>query len=91
MTQIVVAYDISNDRRRARLHTLLLGYGEPVQESLFECDLDDADLRKLRHALRRLVRPADAVRLYALCGACAGRIQDGQGRPVPRAPEVYLA
>lgn len=90
MALIVVAYDISNDRRRARVHTLLLGYGEPVQESLFECDLDEAGLRTLRAALRQRVRPADAVRVYSLCGACAERIRDGQGGIVPHGPTVYL-
>lgn len=91
MAVIVVAYDIADDRRRTRLHTLLLGYGEPVQESLFECELDDAGLRRLRAALRRMLRPADNVRIYPLCAECAARIDDARGGLRPSAPAVYIA
>jgi CRISPR-associated protein Cas2 len=34
---VVVVYDISNDKRRTRLHNALLDYGTPVQYSVFEC------------------------------------------------------
>ena len=36
---IVVVYDISNDRRRVKLHNLFRDYGTPVQYSVFECYL----------------------------------------------------
>ena len=38
---LAVAYDVADDRRRVRLHTFLLGLCEPIQESVFECDLDE--------------------------------------------------
>lgn len=91
MALIVVAYDIASDRRRARLHTLLLGYCEPVQESLFECELDDSGLRRLRAAMRRLLQPADNVRLYPLCADCAARVDDARGTLRPPDPTVYVA
>lgn len=87
---IVVAYDIAHDRRRANVHTLLLGYGEPVQESLFECELDEPQIRALRTRLRRLLKPDDKVRLYPLCAGCAARIDDARGRARPSAPDVYV-
>jgi CRISPR-associated protein Cas2 len=90
MTLVVVAYDIPHDRRRARVHALLLGYGEPVQESLFECDLDEPRLRALRAALKRQVRPVDKIRLYPLCAECAGRIADAHGPARPASPALYL-
>ena len=34
---VYVAYDISDRRRRNCLRRLLLGFGEPVQESVFLC------------------------------------------------------
>lgn len=37
---VYVAYDISDRRRRNCLRRLLLGFGEPVQESVFLCWLD---------------------------------------------------
>mgnify|MGYP000246900574 CR=1 FL=1 len=90
MTLLLVAYDVSDNRRRARLHALLSGYGQPVQESVFECELDDARRRSLQRALKRTVRPGDRVRLYPLCAACAARVIDASGTERPPAPEVYL-
>lgn len=89
MAFVIVAYDISHDRRRARMHTLLLGFGEPVQESLFECELDPPALRRLRQRLKRLVRPGDRVRVYQLGADCVGLTEDGHGNAPPPPPVVY--
>lgn len=73
---IVVCYDISDNRRRARLHELLLGYGTPVQKSVFECDLTLVQLRRLRARARRYARNVgESIRYYLLCGRCRGRTQ----------------
>ena len=37
---LVVAYDISDNRRRNRLYKLLHGFGDPLQKSVFLCWLD---------------------------------------------------
>jgi CRISPR-associated protein Cas2 len=68
---LVVAYDVADDRRRVRLHTLLLGYGEPVQESVFECLLEDCRISALKRRVRRILAPVDTVRYYSLCPVCA--------------------
>ena len=44
---ILVVYDISNDRRRTRLHNLLLDFGTPVQYSVFECLLSPKQEMKM--------------------------------------------
>ncbi|MBI4337011.1 MAG: CRISPR-associated endonuclease Cas2 [Chloroflexi bacterium] len=76
---LVVTYDITSNRRRARLHELLLGYGSPVQKSVFECLLSGAQLRELRARSRALVKgPRDSMRFYHLCARCQERTQ-GQG------------
>lgn len=36
-TLYVIVYDISNNKRRTKLHTALKNYGSPVQYSVFEC------------------------------------------------------
>lgn len=87
---LVVAYDVADDRRRVRLHTLLLGYGVPVQESVFECELSERQAARLKARVRRLLRPpADRVNYYALCAACARRAEDAAGRREPPA-EVFV-
>jgi CRISPR-associated protein Cas2 len=73
---VVVCYDISDNRRRARLHELLLGYGSPVQKSVFECELSAAQLRRLRGSARRYVKKTgESLRYYQLCARCRGRTQ----------------
>ncbi len=90
MGLVVVAYDISDDRRRVRMHKLLSGFGENVQESVFECQLEDAALTRLRRRIKRMMRPDDRIRIYPLCAACADRVEDGQGDRPPRQPDVYV-
>ena len=89
---LVVAYDIAHDRRRVRLHTWLLGFCNPVQESLFECDLDERQLISLQRGVQRRLRPAvDNVRYYALCERCAAHVTDASGRPRPGEPDVIIS
>ncbi|MDY6892446.1 MAG: CRISPR-associated endonuclease Cas2 [Chloroflexota bacterium] len=79
---IVVCYDITSNRRRTRLHELLLGYGAPVQKSVFECNLTLTQFRQLRSRARRYVKGSgDSIRYYHLCGRCQGRTQE-EGTPL---------
>jgi CRISPR-associated protein Cas2 len=73
---IVVVYDISNDKRRTKLHKRLKDFGDPVQYSVFECLLEADEFERLKKAVRRIIRPRlDHVRYYVLCGACRGKIE----------------
>ena len=73
---IVVCYDITNNRRRTRLHEMLLGHGTAVQKSVFECDLTRAQLRRLRTRTRRFVKDkGDSIRYYQMCSRCVKRTQ----------------
>jgi CRISPR-associated protein Cas2 len=81
MTFVVVAYDIPDDRRRERLHKVLLSYGTPVQYSLFECLLEEKELARMKRAVRRVIKPRlDNVRYYYLCATCQGRVETTMGR-----------
>jgi len=72
---IVVAYDISDDRRRTRLHKRLKGYGKAVQYSVFECIVSEQGLRKLKQTvLETIKRDEDLVRYYSLCQSCCAKI-----------------
>jgi len=67
----VVVYDISDDRRRTRLHKRLLDYGSPVQYSVFECLVDARGLEQMQQMILRTIKPRqDQVRIYSLCQAC---------------------
>jgi CRISPR-associated protein Cas2 len=88
---VVVAYDVADDRRRVRLHTLLLGYGTPVQESVFECELTRAQDRAMRRRVGRVISGrTDKVRYYVLCEDCAGKVEDADGAVREGPPDVYF-
>ena len=72
----VVAYDITQDRRRARVMSALKNFGRRVQFSVFECDLDAARMAELRKSLEGLIDPRrDKVHIYPLCGSCFFRAE----------------
>ena len=69
----VITYDIADDKRRTRLAKELENYGQRVQYSVFECDLDEARLDALLAKLYRLVDSADSLRIYRLCQTCLAK------------------
>jgi len=70
----VICYDISDDRRRRKVATLLEGVGDRVQGSVFEADLDSTLFETVRTSLDdRIDKSEDAVSSYRLCSACAKR------------------
>jgi CRISPR-associated protein Cas2 len=88
---VLVVYDISNDRRRTRLHNVLLDFGTPVQYSVFECLLDQAGLKRMKKAVMRVIRPrADRVRFYYLCAECVPRTEVTSGVEVLGGKEETL-
>ena len=73
---ILIAYDISNDKRRTKLHNKLLDYGTPVQYSVFECLLDEKAEKEIRQAVKQIIRPRkDHVRFYYLCASCLQKVE----------------
>lgn len=90
--RLVVAYDVADDRRRVRLHTYLLGWCDAVQESVFECEVDERQAATVKRGVRRLVRPAsDRVRYYRLCDGCASSIEDLDGPVASAEPSLHWA
>lgn len=69
----LLAYDISDRRRLARMHRLLLKWGTAVQYSVFRVMLDQDDQKQLMAQVERIAAPkVDDVRLYRLPGGDAG-------------------
>ncbi|MDM7462563.1 MAG: CRISPR-associated endonuclease Cas2 [Tepidimonas taiwanensis] len=79
----VIAYDIPDDRRRNRVARVLEGFGERVQDSVFECWLDARRYRSLVTRLSaRIDTHTDKVRIYPLCGKdVADVLTAGAGHP----------
>src|SRR5436190_4830163 len=87
----VVSYDIPNDRRRARVHSALTGFGTWVQYSVFECFLDRKQRMLLEaRLLKEIHQREDTVRIYCLCGACIPKVEVLGLGDAPREEDVYL-
>jgi len=89
-TFYVIAYDISSDKRRTKVHKVLSGFGHWTQFSLFECYLNETEYLRLRETLdRHLDEKLDTVRFYPLCSSCQKRVET-VGSPPPSEPELFL-
>ena len=72
--RVVVAYDISCDKRRQKVANLLAMVLTRVQLSVFEGDLPSEVLRKcVQRVLRHIDSETDSVRVYQLCASCVPR------------------
>lgn len=81
-TCYVIAYDIPDDRRRTKVHQVLMGFGKWTQYSLFECFLTRKQLVLLRSKLAEHLNAAqDSVRFYPLCANCVARVETVGGLP----------
>lgn len=80
---VLVSYDISEDKRRTKIHNILKSYGQWVQYSIFECELTDTQYAKLRSRLNKLIQQeTDSIRFYFLCACCRGKVERIGGEPV---------
>lgn len=87
----VIAYDISNNRRRTRLFKTLKRYGMAVQESVFECHLTADQFIKMRMDVEKVINPQiDQVRYYDLCRNCAARIQVTSASQTTSDPDAII-
>lgn len=89
---VVVVYDISDDKTRARLYKTLRLYGEPVQFSMFECLLDAARWQQMRSAVQAVApNETGRIRYYELCRKCRREtIVLGQARTTHAPPLAYI-
>ncbi len=74
---VLICFDIADDRMRSRVVKVLLGCGVRVQKSVFECRFRDR--RQFARTRERLAasidHEVDSVRYYPLCGGCKNGIE----------------
>jgi CRISPR-associated protein Cas2 len=69
----VIAYDISDDRRRARVAAILQTYGDRVQRSVFVCAIEAGLLAEARERISEIIDPeTDSVYVFRQCAAMLG-------------------
>ena len=70
-----ITYDIINPKRLVKTHKFLKEFGINTQKSVFECDIDDAALKRIRRYCRaNLDLSSDAVRIYKICSRCMNKV-----------------
>lgn len=70
----LITYDIENDQRRKKISEELEAFGYRVNYSVFECELNQTKLRKLRQKIEELVdKKYDSVRFYHICENCVSK------------------
>ena len=72
----LVSYDITDDRRRAKIAKELENFGTRVQYSVFECDLDRKRFDELYNRLCHLMAEEEEgnIRIYSICRNCMDKL-----------------
>ncbi len=86
---MVVAYDITDPRRLARVAKLCEDYGGRVQYSVFEVRLNDDCFDQFWDRLQRHIDPeTDRIVAYRVCQECAKKIRVGGKMVLTEEPPV---
>ena len=85
MINLLIVYDIPDDKTRRIVGDILEGFGTRVNRSVFECRVKNAGQRKkLQDALSRVIDPdLDSMRVYALCANCTASSTALGKEPLP--------
>lgn len=79
---VVISYDIQDDKRRGRIFKALKNFGQWMQYSVFECELEKLQFLKLKDRLDHLIEADkdDSVRFYFLCESCKRQVERVGGK-----------
>ncbi len=86
-TRYIVSYDISDPKRLRLVHKTMLGYGEPLQYSVFCCDLSPSNRIMLISDLTEIIDHREDQVLFIDIGPSDGRggqVIEPIGRPMKR-------
>ena len=89
---MVVAYDIADEKRLIRVAKVMLDYGVRVQKSIFELDVTPPVFRELKGRVEKIIlAEEDGVKYFPLCEKCAGTVEIiGQGQFADPDREYYI-
>lgn len=93
---VLVTYDVNTTdaagkKRLRQVSKCCVAHGQRVQNSVFECDLDEAQYVAMREKLRGLIdKDADSLRFYNLGNKYKTRIEHIGAKPSydPEAPLI---
>jgi CRISPR-associated protein Cas2 len=72
-TRYIVSYDICDPRRLRLVHRTVRGFGEPLQYSVFQCDLSPSERILLIEALTPIINHWEDQVMFIDLGPADGR------------------
>ena len=69
----LIAYDISDPKRLVKTRKVLLGFGDPVQLSVFYCELTPREVVELKNKIADVINAKEDRVLFANLGPAGGR------------------
>lgn len=84
---VLITYDVNTEtaagrKRLRRVAKQCVNYGQRVQNSVFECQLDAAKLREVEDILVKIIDPElDSLRFYNLGNGCDGKVKHIGAKP----------
>lgn len=62
---VLIIFDITDDKRRRRVNKVLEGFGVRIQKSAFECQIDIYQFERLVEKIERIINcEEDVLRIY---------------------------
>ena len=89
---MIVAYDIADPRRLAKIAKIMKDYGSRVQKSIFEVAAKAGVFEEMRRRVEATIVPEeDGVKYFPICDKCAGTVEIiGQGVFIDPDQEYYI-
>jgi CRISPR-associated protein Cas2 len=84
---VLITYDVNTEtgagkRRLRKVSKNCQDYGQRVQNSVFECIIDSAQLKQLQHVLQKIIDPqVDSLRFYYLGDKWKNRVEHIGAKP----------
>jgi CRISPR-associated protein Cas2 len=72
-TTFLVCYDVADDKRLRKVFKTCSNFGDHLQFSVFECDLNPAEKIELETALRDIINGDEDQVMFVRLGPSAGR------------------
>jgi CRISPR-associated protein Cas2 len=69
----LVCYDICDDKRLRKVFQTVRGWGDHLQYSVFECQLTDMEIVRLRAELAAIIQHKEDQVLFVYLGPAEGR------------------
>lgn len=70
-TFIVIAYDVTDDKRRGKVIKAIEKYGTRINKSVYECMVTKSQYERLLESLEKIIKSGeDQLAIYPLCLDC---------------------